>query len=140
MVAAGYGNYTQTTLLEVAGRPAIAFQASVQNDLHYIRAQDQFGAVWPFYAQPLHYNGGGSGYNAQMALVGGIPTIVFNAYSNTSVARAGDDIGATWSVELLAAHGQLVGGWNNGIADVNGLVGVAYHSYADDSLTYSIKY
>jgi hypothetical protein len=117
-------NKVMSELVIVNGRPAVAFVENGTALLKFVRANDALGTSWgaPVTVTTNAY------WTPRMAVIGGIPGIVFRRNSHgVGFVRANDANGATWA----AQNPVFVGGIENpylSLAEVNGLPAVTYRS------------
>ena len=96
----------ETSLVEVNGRPAVAFSAA--SNVNYVRALDSTGATWGSVIQP-YSTPDSVGDDLWMAIVQGHPAIAFEDSTNKDVLyiRADDADGTTWGAPVIA-HNDTV--------------------------------
>ncbi|MCB1235068.1 MAG: hypothetical protein KDM91_08350, partial [Verrucomicrobiae bacterium] len=126
------------TLLEIGGRPAIAYQNLTRGEMRYKRADDADGAAWT--AAPVTIAASGAGYYCRSAVIGGRPAVAYwsNSTGRVYYCRASDATGAAWPAPVLAD--TFGGGFGMsqqmGLAEVNGLPAIAF-VYTNYSLYYA---
>lgn len=140
-VSAGAGAFTE--LLEIEGRPAIAYLAdavfSPDAQILYIRADDATGGSWP--AAPVllnpEYPTGEMARELSFAIVGGNPAVAYNwvnwqdiTQNGLRYVRAGDATGTAWGapVDITGSgYDSACNLRNVDMVDLGGLPGIMYY-------------
>lgn len=116
------------SLVEAAGRPAIAYQDVTNDFLYYVRASDAGGSAW---GTPQYLDGwdADAGEYAAMKIVGGVPVIAYRESLNQDLkyVRGADAAGLAWErpqlVETVGNRGQYIS-----LAEVGGDLGIASYN------------
>jgi hypothetical protein len=136
---ATFGAGSVAELLDVSGRPAIAYLAngSGENDWPalYIRADDATGSAWsatPTVLDPEYITGDQARYMS-FAVIDGNPAVAYNWVSSSGAGlryvRANDATGTTWSTPAgVPGTGYDTANMlrNVDLVDLGGLPGMAY--------------
>ena len=137
------GYQTMITLLNVNGKPAIAYRDwnSGNADAKYVRATNSTGSSW---GSPITVDSLGQTEWVSMAIVGDVPAIA-NYLGNTFEyrdlrwAQAADQNGSSWnSPETVDSEGEV--GEFASIKEVNGHPAIAYFDHTNDDLKFAIYY
>lgn len=124
-------------MLEVDGRPAVAYRNGTDGDLRFVRANDAEGSAW---GTPVVVDGSANdvGTAPFMTIVSGVPCISYHDATNLDVlfARASDASGSVWSPPVTV-DGPNAMGTMTSIADVQGFPALLYHDATDGSLKFA---
>lgn len=126
-----------SSLVEVDGRPAIAYYNSSSGDLEYVRANDSNGSSWPL---PIRVDGlsDNVGIDASLAVIDGVPAISYQSPNDGVIhyAWASDAAGTTWNT--TSVDGSLTQySKQTSLASVLGKPAIAYRNETSGTLRYA---
>lgn len=118
------GSSAYPSMMEINGRPAIAYHDWTAEDLRYIRASDSTGSAWPS-SIPLDQTGA-VGKWCWMAIVNGRPAVAYLDTNNLLVkyVRAADADGTAWGAPVTVGSGDDY----TSLHVANGVPAIAYMS------------
>lgn len=135
-LAVTLNSYTPS-LLEVNGRPAIAFRGGSGADLYYIRGSDATGILWG--APGTADTADAAGFDARLFIVFGKPAIAYGAFVGSQYdlrfVRALDASGSSWGTPLTVVSDDNAGNYCSA-AMVSGCPAISYFNDTADSLCY----
>jgi len=123
------------SLLEVDGRPAVAYYNASLGDLEFVRADDALGSSW---GSPVTVDSTDNvGWYASLAVVDGRPAIAYYDLTNDQLkyVRANDVDGSSWGGPVIADSAGNVGFYAS-MTVVNGNPAIAYYETTNDDVRY----
>jgi len=134
-LAAVGGSGGASGLLEVIGRPAVAYVNALTGHIEYLRANDADGASWP--ASPVSLEFGASTQRIGFALVGSKPAVSF---AGLKYQQAENVEGTAWFPPQLVDRFANGTGIQSSLAEISDQPAIAYYEPSSGDLRYAVHF